>query len=142
MKKTVLIFIFGLLASTVVSQEIKPEHVLKKENKTSKTESAIQGTWVWVKSFGTWSGNTTPESTGDKIRLKISKTAFKLYKNGRLDTKSDYALESGTSLFFSGLSDFLVLKGSSTKYIYEIKEPYLYLSCDCLDGASSTYIRK
>lgn len=71
-------------------------------------ESTIIDEWIWVKSEGGVGGlYLTPENTGWNIRLEISDSIWREFKNDTLTFESKYSFTPDTNgLFYGGDLDF------------------------------------
>ena len=102
-----------------------------------KTTGEIIGNWNWIGSSGGIAGTTeTPESTGDKRKLEISKDSIKSYLNGELNLKTKYTVETRESLLFNEPRK-MIISGSGFKQIIDFDGDDLILIGDCNDCFTS-----
>ena len=111
-------------------------------NDDDGTTTQLNGTWNWIQSSGGITGGTdTPESTGNTMRLEITNSVVKSYKNGDLVSERNYTIESGESLIFGEQRQMIVYE-DQFKQTFVVSENTLSLYDECNDCFVSEYERE
>lgn len=126
MKKHILLILIGF---SIWSCSVNDE----------KTTGEIIGNWNWIGSSGGIAGTTeTPESTGDKRKLKITTDSIKSYLNGAVYLKTKYTVETRESLLFNEPRK-MIISENEFKQIIDFDGDTLVLIGDCNDCFTTEY---
>ena len=98
------------------------------------------GTWNWIELSGGIDGRTeTPTSTGDSMKLKITRKSIKRYLNGSLQSELKYSINYEE--FNDEQIEVIVYENQHNQMIY-LDENYLILYDRCADCFQYKYIRE
>lgn len=100
----------------------------------------LLGSWKWLNSSGGIGGWTeTPESTGQNIRIEITKERYLKYINDTLEADMSYSLDIDTTGVYSRDS-LLIRYENGHEQTYRTQGDTLYLiDAACLDCYGHTY---
>lgn len=98
----------------------------------SEQKDGIQGRYIWVESVAGWSGTSTPESTGDKMELKVDQSTIAVYKNKELISNFEYVTNESPT---DRCASTYVLVGSFFNSCIEIENNLLIITPIGVDDA-------
>jgi hypothetical protein len=101
----------------------------------------VIGNWNWIESTGGIDGRTdTPTSTGNQIRLEISRNSIKKFVNDVEVFNLIYSIETRQSILFGENRDLIIFENDFNQTI-ELSENQLILFDECTDCFRNVYIR-
>lgn len=110
-------------------------------NDDNTFKSQLIGNWKWVESSGGINGRTeTPESTGNNIKLEISKNSIKKFVNESLESESNYTIEIQNH--HGETHEIIFYDEYSITQTISLNENYLILYDNCADCFQNEYIRE
>ena len=105
-------------------------------------EKQVTGHWIWIKSTGGIDGRTeTTASTGNTIKLEITKKSVKRYVNGDLVSDLGYTLQTMESGLFGKPMDMIRYENGSDQVIERNQEQLIFTD-DCFDCFQHVYIKE
>lgn len=108
-------------------------------SKNDNTTNLLVGTWNWVESSGGIDGRTeTPISTGNSIKLEISKNSVKKYLNGNLVSELSYSIQFEK---YNGVQQEIIVYENQPDQIISLNGNYLTLFDKCPDCFQYEYIK-
>ncbi|MBT8388013.1 MAG: hypothetical protein KJO12_11430 [Ignavibacteria bacterium] len=106
-----------------------------------KLHSKLLGKWKWIESSGGIDGRTeTPESTGNDVKIEITRTTIKTFVNGILESEINYEIEVGSSIRTTQKTD-LILYENGTIHSVLIIGNSLVLFEECYDCFQHNYLK-
>ena len=100
----------------------------------------LVGTWEWLRSSGGIIGETTtPESTGNTMRIEITNTIIRRYINNDLISERTYSIEVRETM--SGELREMLIEANDLRQIISVESNVLTLTGDCNDCFISEYSR-
>lgn len=102
----------------------------------------ITGNWIWIESTGGIDGRTdTPTSTGNQIKLEISKNTITRITNGVITSQLTYSIETKESILFGEQREMIVFENDFNQ-TFELTQTQLILVDECTDCFRNVYIKE
>ena len=109
-------------------------------SKNDNTTNLLVGTWNCVESSGGIDGRTeTPISTGNSIKLEISKNSVKKYLNGNLVSELSYSIQFEK---YNGVQQEIIVYENQSNQLISLNGNYLTLYDRCPDCFQYEYIKE
>ena len=104
-------------------------------------EVKVIGNWNWIESTGGIDGRTeTPASTGNHIRLEISRNFIKKFVDDVEVFELIYSIQTRQSILFGENRDMIILENNFNQTI-ELSENQLILFDECNDCFQNVYVK-